>query len=94
MDQQLRRDLAEMIPEAGRPVVPGAATMDGRLWVAATANIVRIATTRLKDNKLVWSSIAWVTQVADQPGKLRSHAIAARCLSSGMTLILSILSAM
>jgi glucose/arabinose dehydrogenase len=44
MDQQLRRNPAEMIPEAGQPVVAGATTMDGRRWVAATANVVRIAT--------------------------------------------------
>jgi WD40 repeat protein len=39
------RDLAEMIPEPGESVVAGAATMDGRRWVGATANVVRIATT-------------------------------------------------
>ena len=43
-DQQLGRNLAEMIPEAGQPVVGGAASIDGRHWVGATANVVRVAT--------------------------------------------------
>ena len=31
----------------------------------------------VKKRKLAWGSIGWVTKIADQPGKLRSHAIAA-----------------
>jgi WD40 repeat protein len=54
-DQQLRRDLAEMIPEAGQPVVAGAATMDGRRWVAASANVVRIAT--IGENRSLLSTL-------------------------------------
>jgi hypothetical protein len=38
----------------------------------------------VKKKKPAWGSIGWVTKIADQPGKLRSHVIAAGSMRPGV----------
>jgi WD40 repeat protein len=44
-EEHQKRDIAEMIPERGQSVVAGDTALDGKRWVAASANVLRIGFT-------------------------------------------------